>query len=104
MRSTVTASVAGVTEVEPPNHISTWKAAYARQVASKKIDEEFEYFETLVRQPNHTELPEATKYALDPHKDGLFDDKKAVTKLPPDSKVCIIGAGMSGRRNGFAIS
>lgn len=104
MRSTVTASVAGVTEVEPPNHISTWKAAYARQVASKKIDEEFEYFETLVRQPNHTELPEATKYALDPHKDGLFDDKKAVTKLPPDSKVCIIGAGMSGRPNGFAIN
>lgn len=96
MAATVTASVAGITEVEPPYDISTWKAAWARQVASKKINEEFKYFEKLVQLSHHPSLPAATEYALDPTTKGLIEHRKEPTKLPADSKVCIVGAGMSG--------
>ncbi len=40
--ASVTASVAGVAEKEPSNHISICKAAYAQPLASKKISEESE--------------------------------------------------------------
>ena len=87
--------------VKPPNNASSNKAAFAQQVASKKIDEEFEYFVKRFQQlgPKGFDAPEITEYALDPKTDGLLDGRKGATELPANSKVCIIGAGMAGKRS-----
>ena len=78
-----------------PSKKSTW----AQCLAAEKIDEEFAYFrkvyETLGPESFERTI-HALLYALNPAKKGLLDTGERVTKLPAGSKVCIMGAGMSG--------
>ena len=91
--------------VKPPNNASSNKAAFAQQIASKKIDEEFEYFVKRFQQlgPKAFDAPEITEYALNPKTDGLLDDGRGATELPAGSKVCIIGAGMAGKASSMMV-
>lgn len=89
--------------VQPPYNCGSWKSAFARRIASQKISEEFEYFARFYELLNKEGFPgdEAVRYALEwaskmKKPTDLRDDKKIVTKLDPGSKVCIVGAGMSG--------
>lgn len=89
-------------DVPPPRGCGTWKSAYAQTLTSKKTGEEFEYFaRALERRVLDEETPNALIYALEhasrmKKPDDLRDDDKMGAKLPKDSKVCIVGAGMAG--------
>lgn len=90
----------------PPEALGarSWKSGFSQRVASKKISEEFEYFAKIYEQLNLEGLrgAEAVLYALEHASNAskaseLRDADKQVTELPLGSKVCIIGAGMSGQ-------
>ena len=84
---------------EPPN-CNTWKSEFVRRVTSKKISEEFEYFAKSYEKLIKAGLPssEAVLFALEhaSKQKPLQDPAKRVSTLPEGSKVCIVGAGMSG--------
>ena len=60
-----------------PRDIQSWKSLFAKRIAAKKITEEYDYFETTKRVHDPPAVPKDAK------------------KL--DGKVCIVGAGMSGK-------
>lgn len=78
------------------------KSDFARRIASRKISEEFEYFAAIFErlQRENFSAPEAVLYALEhalaSKASGLLNKKKEREELPVGSKVCIVGAGMSG--------
>ena len=90
-------------DLKPP-HCETWKSEFARRFASKKISEEFRYFaqiyDRLKREHFQGDLKadQAVLDALDRASRGRpLINKEEEVPLPEGSKVCIVGAGMSGR-------
>ena len=99
------AAVPGINE-KPPPQCGTYKSEFARRVASKKISEEFQYFVEIFDKLKREDFKdgikstEAVLFALEQAsqgKKGLIDEKNRVSSLPEGSKVCIVGAGMSGK-------
>ncbi|KAL6715982.1 hypothetical protein ACLMJK_006944 [Lecanora helva] len=82
----------------PPSYAESFKSAWAQDVSAKRIGEEFQFFEKKLEEvgPDALHVPKLTEYALNHETNGLLNEKEKATKLPPGSKVCIIGAGMAG--------
>ena len=99
------ATVPNSGELKPPN-CDTWKSEFARRVASKKISEEFQYFleiyDKLTKSQfkQHVKADDAVLAAMEmaSEKNSPLDKRPRVSSLPEGSKVCIVGAGMSGKR------
>ena len=103
------AAVPGIDETKAPD-CGTWKSEFARRVASKKITEEFQYFveiyDKLSRDGFKGDIKgtEAVLFALEQAskgRKGLINEENRISSLPEGSKVCIVGAGMSGKSEVF---
>lgn len=102
------AAVPSLQEAKPPT-CDTWKSEFARRVASKKISEEFQYFAQIYDKSRrkdfkgHVKFEDAVLFALEQASKGeaLLNKNEQAHSFPEGSKVCIVGAGMSGRMKRF---
>lgn len=79
---------------------TTWKSGFAQQLAAVKTEEEIQGFLQKLFDPKQSlEAPDRFKHALEgmrSKRDPQDLDEVHKKRLPENSKVCIIGAGMAG--------